>query len=89
MDKQARREERTRIKRLSRLPFLYDFAQRGGAQAAVATLVQVSLALALAIGASYLVTGEPLPRYVALVALGVAYALIGLARYLNAKAGRR
>ncbi|MCW2680968.1 MAG: hypothetical protein JWM62_2369 [Frankiales bacterium] len=89
MDKEARRAERARIGRLSRLPFLYDFAQQGRTQALVATLVQVALAIGLTIGASYLLTGEALPRYVALVALAVAYAVQALARFLNARAGRR
>ncbi len=89
MDKEGRRAERARIGRLSRLPFLYDFALKGTARATLATLVQVALAIGLTIGGAYLVTGEPLPRYVALFALAAAYGLQGLARYLNAKAGRR
>jgi hypothetical protein len=88
LDKEGRRAERARIGRLSRLPFLYDFAQRGTAQATLATFVQVAIAIGLTIGVSYLVTGEALPRYVALVALAVAYGLQALARYLNARAGR-
>lgn len=89
LDKEARRAERARIGRLSRLPFLYDFAQKGTAQATLATLLQVSLAIGLTIGVSYLVTGEALPKYVALVALAVAYGVQALARFLNARAGRK
>ena len=88
-DRNARREARARINRLSRLPFLYDFAQRGTAQATLATFLQVALAIGLTIGIAYLLTGDPLPRYVALFALAVAYGIQALARYLNARAGRR
>lgn len=89
LDKQARRAERARIGRLSRLPFLYDFAQKGTAQATLATFLQVSIAIGVTIGVAYVVTGDPLPRYVALFALAVAYGLQALARYLNARTGRR
>ena len=89
LDKAARREARARINRLSRLPFLYDFALRGRWQALLATLLQATLAIVLAIGGAYLLTGDPLPRYVALAALAVAFATQALARYLNARAGRR
>jgi hypothetical protein len=89
LDREARRAERARINRLSRLPFLYDYAQRGLAQAVVATFVQVALAIALTLGVSYLVTGKPMPTYAALIALAVAYGLQAVSRYLNARAGRR
>ena len=89
LDKEARRAERARIGRLSRLPFLYDFALKGTAQATLATFVQVAIAIGLTIGIAYLLTGDPLPRYVALFALAVAYGIQALARYLNARAGRR
>ena len=88
LDKEARRAERARINRLSRLPFLYDFALRGRPQALVATLVQVALAIALTLAGAVLLTGQALPRYVALAALAVAYATQALSRYLNARAGR-
>jgi hypothetical protein len=89
LDREARRAERARIGRLSRLPFLYEFALRGTPQATLATFVQVALAIGLTIGIAFLVTGDPLPRYVALFALAVAYGVQALARYLNAKAGRK
>jgi hypothetical protein len=89
MDREARRAERARISRLSRLPLLYELAQRGAGAALLATLAQVALAIGLAIGGAYLVTGDPLPTHVALFALAAAYGLQFLARYLNAKAGRR
>jgi hypothetical protein len=89
LDREARRTERARINRLSRLPFLYEYAQRGLGPAVAATCVQIALAIGLTLGVSYLVTGELMPKYVALVALAVAYALQALARYLNARAGRR
>ena len=87
-DKQARRAERGRIVRLSRLPPLYELAARGRPQAVLASVLQIVLALALTLAGAYLLTGELLPRYVALAALAVAYALQFLARYLNARAGR-
>ena len=87
-DREARRAERARIVRLSRLPFLYDLAQRGRTQATLATFVQVALAIGLTIGVAFLLTGDPLPTYVALFALAVAYGLQAVARYLNARAGR-
>ena len=89
LDREARRAARARLQRLSRLPFLYDFALRGSGSAALATLVQVVLAIGLAVLGCYLVTGEPLPRYGALAALGVAVLLQAVSRYLNARAGRR
>ena len=48
-DKAARSAERARTNRLSRLPFLYDFALRGRTQAVLATLPQAALALVLAL----------------------------------------
>ena len=89
LDREARRAARARIQRLSRLPFLYDFALQGRGPAAVATLVQVVLAIALGILGCYLVTGDPLPRYGALAVLAAAVLLQAVSRYLNARAGRR
>ena len=88
-DKEARRAERARINRLSRLPFLYDLALRGRAQAVAATLLQSALAIALALVPVRLATGDWLPRFALLLVLASAFALQALARYLNARAGRR
>ena len=88
-DKQARRAERARINRLSRLPFLYDYGLKGRRQALLATLVQAALAIGLALLIARLVTGRLLPTGVALIALVVAFSLQALARYLNARAGRK
>lgn len=89
LDKQARRAERARINRLSRLPFLYDFSLRGRAQAFLAVLVQTALAIALSLVPLRLLTGEWLPSGAALLVLAVAFGLQAASRYLNAKAGRR
>lgn len=89
LDKAARQAERARINRLSRLPFLYDLALRGRGGAILATLVQTVLAIGLGLAVAGLISGELLPAYVALIVLAAALALQALARYLNAKAGRR
>ena len=88
-DKAARKAERTRSNRLSRLPFLYDFALRGRAQAVVATLLQGALAIVLALVPLKLLSGRWLPAGAAIVVLGVAFALQAGCRHLNARAGRR
>ena len=88
-DRDARRAERARINRLSRLPFLYDFSLQGRAQAVIAVLVQTALAIALALVPLKLLTGQWLPIGAALVVLASAFGLQFLARYLNARAGRR
>lgn len=87
-DRAARRAERARITRLSRLPFLYDLALRGPAQAVLATLVQVLLVIAVVLVPAKLVTGQWLPPLIGFVVLAVAFALQALCRYLNARAGR-
>lgn len=89
LDKEARRTERARINRLSRLPFLYDFSLRGRAQAIVAVVVQTAIAIALSLVPLKLLTGESLPPGAALLVLAVAFGLQAVSRYLNAKAGRR
>ena len=89
LDKAARQRERARINRLSRLPFLYDFAQRGKPQVIAATSLQVALAIALALVPVRLLSGRWLPAGVAIIVIGVAFALQALCRYLNARAGRR
>ena len=89
LDKEARKAERARINRLSRLPFLYDFALRSPKQALLANLLQVALAIALTLVPLRLLTGRWLPAGAALVVLAVAFGIQALSRYLNAKAGRR
>jgi len=89
LDKAARQAERARINRLSRLPFLYDFAQRGTPQVIAATLLQAALAIVLAIVPLKLVSGRWIPAGAVIVVLGVAFALQAGCRYLNARAGRR
>lgn len=88
-DKAARKAERARINRLSRLPFLYDFALRGRRQAVLAGLAQVLLAIGLTLVPLRLLTGRWLPTGAALIVLAVAFGLQALSRYLNARAGRR
>ena len=87
-DKEARRAERARINRLSRLPFLYAFAQQGRAQALAATLLQSALAIAIALVPVRLVSGRWLGNGAVFLVLGVAFGLQALSRYLNARAGR-
>jgi len=88
-DKAARKAERARINRLSRLPFLYDYALRGRRQATLATLVQLVLALTLGLVPVKIVTGEWLPGGAAFLVLLVAFGMQALSRYVNARAGRR
>ena len=88
-DRAARRAERARIARLSRLPFLYDFSLRGPGQAALVSLLQISLVIAVVLVPARLLTGQWLPPFAAVVVLAVAFGLQGLSRYLNARAGRR
>lgn len=89
LDKAARRRERARSNRLSRLPFLYDFAQRGTPQVIVATVLQAALVVVLALVPVRLLSGSWLPPGAAIVVLAVAFALQAGCRYLNARAGRR
>jgi uncharacterized membrane protein YcaP (DUF421 family) len=86
--KEHRKAERARINRLSRLPFLYDFALQGKPQTVLAGLVQVVLAIGLALVVAQLLTGQWFPRWVALIALAIAFGLQAVSRYLNARAGR-
>ena len=88
-DREARRAERARINRLSRLPFLYDFALQGRPQTFLAILIQTALAIALALVPLRLLTGQWLPIGAAIAVLASAFGLQFLARYLNAKAGRK
>ena len=88
-DKAARKAERSRVNRLSRLPFLYEFALRGRTQALLAGLVQVALVLVVVLVPARLVAGRWLPTGVGLLVLAAAFAFAGLNRYVNAKAGRR
>ncbi len=88
-DRDARRAARSRAARLSRLPFLYDFALRGRGQAALVLLLQGALALLLGLGGTRLVSGHWLARGAALAVLAAAVALQLLSRYSNARLGRR
>lgn len=87
-DKQARRTARARVNRLSRLPFLYDFALMGRAQSLLAGAVQVVLVLLAVLVPARLITGAWLPPFIGFVVLAAAFALQAANRYLNAKAGR-
>ena len=89
LDKAARRAERARSTRLSRLPFLYEFALRGTPQVVVATLLQAALAVILALVPIQLLSGQWLPPGAAIVVLAVAFAIQAGCRSLNARAGRR
>ncbi len=87
--KEQRRAERARIVRHSRLPGpFFDYAQRGRGQAGLVSLLQVALAIGVTLLAAKLVTGDWLPRWVALAALAVSYAIQGVNRYVNARHGR-
>ncbi|MCY7365739.1 MAG: hypothetical protein LH469_10600 [Frankiaceae bacterium] len=88
-DKAARDAERARTNRLSRLPFLYDFALRGRTQAVLATLPQAALAVVLALVPIKLLSGQWLPAGAVIAVVGAALALQAGCRYLNARAGRR
>ncbi|MCW2615958.1 MAG: hypothetical protein JWN08_2952 [Frankiales bacterium] len=87
-DKAARRTERARVHRLSRLPPLYDFALLGRRQALLAGLVQIVLVLLVTLVPAKLVTGAWLPPFVGFVVLAGGFAVQAVSRYLNAKAGR-
>ncbi len=87
-DRAARRAERARIARLSRFPFLYDWSLESPAKGAAAQVLQILLVVLVVLVPARLLTGEWLPPFVALVVLVAAFALQGLNRYLNAKAGR-
>ena len=89
LDKAARRAERARINRLSRLPLLYDYAERGKVQSRLSGLAQVTLILVAVLVPARLLSGRFLPTGIGLVVLAVAFALQALNRFLNAKAGRR
>ena len=88
-DKAARRAERARVNRLSRLPLLYDYALTGRAQALLAGSVQVLIVLALTLLPAKALTGSWLPSFIGLIVLAVGFALQATNRYLNARAGRR
>ena len=88
-DKAARRAERARVNRLSRLPLLYDYALTGRNQALLAGLVQVLIVLAVTLLPAKAVTGSWLPSYIGILVLAVGFALQAANRYLNARAGRR
>ena len=87
-DKAARRTERARVNRLSRLPPLYDFALQGRKQSLLAGLVQVLLVLAVTLVPARLLTGSGLPPFIGFIVLAVGFAVQAGNRYLNAQAGR-
>lgn len=88
-DKAARKAERARINRLSRLPFLYDFALRGRGQAIASNLLAGALVLLVVLVPTKLISGRWLPLGVGFAVLAVAFSMQAANRYLNAKAGRR
>ena len=87
-DKEARRTERARVNRLSRLPPLYDYSLRGRNQALLAGLVQVLLVLAVTLVPAKLLTGSWLPPFIGFIVLAVGFAFQAGNRYLNAQFGR-
>ena len=87
-DKAARRTERARVNRLSRLPPLYDFALQGRSQALLAGLAQVLLVLAVTLVPAKLLTGSWLPPFIGFIVLAVGFAFQAGNRHLNAQAGR-
>ena len=87
-DKSARRTERARVNRLSRLPPLYDFALQGRKESLLAGLVQVLIVLAVTLVPARLLTGSWLPPFIGFIVLAVGFAFQAGNRYLNAQAGR-
>ena len=87
-DKAARRTERARVNRLSRLPPLYEFSLRGRNQALLAGLAQVLLVLAVTLVPAKLLTGSWLPPFIGFIVLAVGFAFQAGNRYLNAQSGR-
>lgn len=93
-DPDWRRAERRRIARLNRLPDpLRSWADRSRAHAFAVAALQGLLAIAITLPLLRLVTGDWLPPYAAVVALGVAVALQAGCRRVNrradVRAGRR
>ena len=87
--REHRQAERQRQTRLSRLPFLYDYALRGSREAVLATLVQAALVLGVVLVPATVRTGRWLPGGITFVVLAAALGTTWLCRYLNARAGRR
>lgn len=87
--KEHRKAERQRQARLSRLPFLYDFALRGQRESLLAVLAQAVLVIGVVLVPAKLLTGSWLPTGITLVVLAVAFLVTWLSRYFNARAGRR
>ncbi len=87
--KEHRRAERQRQARLSRLPFLYDFALRGQRQALLTVLAQAALVIGVVLVPAKVLTDRWLPTGITLVVLAVAFLVTWLSRYVNARAGRR
>ena len=87
--REHRKAERQRQARLSRLPFLYDFALQGQRQAVITAIVQAAIVIGVVLIPAKLLTGRWLPTGITLVVLAVAFAVTWLSRYLNARAGRK
>ena len=87
-DKAARRAARSTRPRRSRLPFLYDVAERGRPQLVLTSLVHIVLVVVVGLGAVRLLSGSWFPPGAALVVLAVSLGLQSLNSYLNARAGR-
>ena len=87
--REHRKAERQRQARLSRLPFLYDFALQGQRQAVITAMVQAAIVIGIVLIPARLLTGRWLPTGITLVVLAVAFAVTWLSRYLNARAGRK
>ncbi len=85
----ARKAERARQARLSRLPFLYDYALRGRRESFLAALLHIALVLAGTLVVLKAATGTWLHRFAPVAVVGVAVAVQAACRYLNAQAGRR
>lgn len=87
--KEHRRAERARIARLNRLPGPFQaYADRGRGQVLLVHLLQAAIVVGVALLVCRLATGEWLPRYVAVVALGVSVLLTALNRSANSRAVR-
>ena len=89
-DPDWRRAERRRIARLNRLPDPFrTWGDRSRAHGMAVAALQMLLAIALTLPLLRLTTGQWLPPYAAVVALGVAVVLQGVCRSVNRRADER
>ena len=89
-DPEWRRAERRRIARLNRLPDpLRSWADRSRGHALAVAALQGLLAILVTLPVLKAVTGDWLPPYAAVVALGVAVALQAVCRSVNRRADAR